>query len=57
MQRLKFLKAETSTVKTVKLENVFAAEVECPGLSKMHAQVSFVLAKNNGNFMRPGWAT
>lgn len=24
---------------------------------KMHAQVSFLLAQKNGNFMRPGWAT
>ena len=24
---------------------------------KMHAQVSFLLAQKNGNFVRPGWAT
>ena len=24
---------------------------------KMYAQVSFLLAQKNGNFMRPGWAT
>ena len=57
IQRLKFLKAETPTVGTVKLEDVFAAEVECPGLSKMLTQVSFVLAQKDGSLMRPGWST